>query len=207
MRSMDEQVIKKVESKIGSLPDGKIVFIKDFAHLGNDDAIRQSLKRLADKNKIVRLSKGIYYIPQKDKKLGNLYPTAEQIASAIAKRDEARIVPTGSFALYKLGLTSQIPMNVVFLTDGSPRKVIVGKQKILFKKTTPKNLSVNHSLSNLLIQSLRELGKENITKEVEKKLKKIISDSGDADVVEENISHAPQWIRRVVRNLLADINE
>lgn len=207
MRSMDEQVIKKVESKIGSLSDGKIVFIKDFAHLGSDDAIRQSLKRLADKNKIVRLSKGIYYIPQKDKKLGNLYPTAEQIASAIAKRDEARIVPTGSFALYKLGLTSQIPMNVVFLTDGSPRKVIVGKQKILFKKTTPKNLSVNHSLSNLLIQSLRELGKENITKEVKKKLKKIISDSGDADAIEANISHAPQWIRRVIRNFLADINE
>lgn len=205
--SMDEKIIKKVESKIGRLPGGKIVFIKDFTNLGNDDAIRQSLKRLADKNKIFRLSKGIYYIPKKDKKIGILYPTAEQIAKAIAKRDKARIVPTGSFALYKLGLTSQIPMNVVFLTDGSPRKVTVGKQKILFKKTTPKNLSVNHPLSNLIIQSLRELGKENITNEVEKKLRKIISESGDADAIEENISYAPQWIRSEIKKLIADTNE
>ena len=77
-------------------------------------------------------------------------PSAEQIAEAIKKRDQARIIPTGSYAQYKLGLTTQIPMNVVYLTDGSPRKIQIGNQKITFKKTTPKNLAVNHTLTSLI---------------------------------------------------------
>jgi hypothetical protein len=65
-----------------------------------------------------------------------MLPTTEQIAEAIAKRDKARIIPTGAYALHMLGLSTQIPMNVVYLTDSSARKVKVGKQTIVFKKTS-----------------------------------------------------------------------
>ena len=52
--------------------------------------------------------------------LGILYPTFEEIAAAIARRDKAKIVPTGIYALNQLGLSTQLPMNVVYLTEGSP---------------------------------------------------------------------------------------
>ena len=95
------------------------------------------------------------------KKMG-IIPSTEAIAEAIRKRDKARIVPTGSMALSALGLSTQVPMNVVFLTDGAARKIDLGKRKILFKKSAPKNLSAIGKISGLVIQALKEIGKGNV---------------------------------------------
>ncbi len=201
---MAESIIKKLNDKINKLPKGKIIFITDFASLGNDVVIRQSLKRLTNQKRLLRLAQGIYYRPKENKLLGTIHPTAEQIAEAIAKRDKARIVPTGSYALYKLGLSTQIPMNVVYLTDGSARKIKVGNQKITLKKTSPKNLAVNHKLSNLIIQGLRELRKENVTAQTVQKIKKIIEKSGESETVKKNIVYAPVWIQKIVLSIIEE---
>ena len=58
---------------------------------------------------LVRLAHGIYYYPKEDKEygLGIIYPSVEDIAQAIAKRDKAKIVPMGAYALNRLGLSTQ----------------------------------------------------------------------------------------------------
>ncbi len=91
------------------------------------------------------------------------------------------------YAQYRLGLTTQIPINVVYLTDGSQRKIQVGNQKITFKKTSPKNLAVSHTLTSLIIQA-------------------IIEKSNESKKVKENIKYAPVWIQKVVRNILKSID-
>lgn len=200
-------IIKQIKQKIERLPKGKVLFITDFPELGSDVTIRQSLQRLTKKSLLIRLSQGVYYYPKQNDVLGIIYPTAEQIAQAIAKRDKARIIPTGSYALYKLGLSTQIPMNVVCLTDGSARKIEVGKQKITFKKTSPKNLAVTHKLSNLVIQGLKELGKNNITENTNFKLKKIIGKSSETKKVKKNIRNAPVWIQKIVLQIIKEIEK
>ena len=159
---MTISVQNSVKKKLKSMSEGSIVFISDFSDFGTDTAIRQALLRLNKEQFIIRLSQGIYYYPKFDKLLGLINPTAEEIAEAIRNRDKARIIPTGSYAQYRLGLTTQIPMNVIYLTDGSPRKIEVGNQKITFKKTSPKNLAVNHALTSLIIQGLKEIGEGNV---------------------------------------------
>lgn len=99
---------------------------------------------------------------QQDPLLGTIYPSTEDIAKAIAKRDKATIVPPGSLALNSLGLSTQVPLNVVYLTDGSARKIDLGKRKIIFKKTSPRNLAALGSISKLAIQALKEIGKDNL---------------------------------------------
>lgn len=76
--------------------------------------------------------------PKTNKFIGEILPSDEEVAIAIAKRDKIRTVPTGTYALYALGLSTQIPMKIVLLTDGSPRTIIVGKKTIKFKKLHPK---------------------------------------------------------------------
>lgn len=152
-------VLKKIESILEKKKSGEILFIFDFLEISDYDTVRKSLQRLTEKELLIRLSKGIYYYPKRDKLLGLVYPSAEQLGNAIAKRDKARIIPTGSYAMHRLGLTTQVPMNVVYLTDGSARKIKIGKQTIVFKKTSPKNLNVKNQLSNLIIQGLRAIGK------------------------------------------------
>jgi hypothetical protein len=202
---MAETVIKKIQTRIKSLPKGKILFIKDFSTLGNDVVVRQSLKRLVEKEKLVKISQGIYYKPKKDKVLGPVKPSIENIAAAIAKRDKARIIPTGSYALYKLGLSDQVPMNIVYLTDGSPRVIKIGSRKITFKKTSPKNLAVEHKLSSMLIQGLKALGEKNTTDSVKQKLKSIIKQSKDIDEIKMSLLDAPIWIQNAMKPIIKEI--
>jgi len=79
---------------------------------------------------------------------------------AIVKRDKATVVPTGSYAMYKLGLTTQVPLNIVFYSDTSARKINIGKQTITFKKASSKNLAFIGEISTLVIQALRTISKD-----------------------------------------------
>ncbi|MDY0078453.1 MAG: DUF6088 family protein [Bacteroidales bacterium] len=198
-------VLKQIENSLKKKNPGEILFIKDFYKVGDYEAVRKSLQRLAEKGALIRLSQGIYYYPKKDELLGLVFPSAEQIGNAIAKRDKARIIPTGSYAIYRLGLTTQVPMNVVYLTDGSARKLEIGKQKIVFKKTSPKNLSPKNQLSSLIIQGLRAIGKENISQTHITKIKNIIVDSFGIVDIRTDMLHAPVWIQKIVFKILKEI--
>lgn len=97
-------------------------------------------------------------------------------------------------------------MNVVYLTDASPRKMQVGNQKITFKKTSPKNLSVGHSLTSLIIQALREIGGGNIEAEQLDQIKEIIKKSSESDKVRKNIRYAPAWIQNLILDILNSLD-
>ena len=195
----------KIENTIKQSDKGKLIFISDFSELDNYDTVRKSLQRLVKKDLIIRISKGIYYYPKKDEILGILYPSIEEIGKAIAKRDKARIIPTGAFAQHLLGLSTQIPMNVIYLTDGSARKIKIGKQTIVFKKTSPKNLSYENQLSSLIIQSLKSKKENNITEKEKQILKEIIIKSGKQKEIEKDIKNAQVWIRKIILQILSEI--
>ena len=198
-------VANKIENLIIKSKKGKFIFILDFLEYGNYDTVRKSLQRLVNKEFIIRISKGIYYYPKTDELLGVLYPTAEEIGKAIAKRDKARIIPTGAYAQHLLGLSTQIPMNIVYLTDGSARKVKIGNQTITFKKTSPKNLSFDSKLSSLIIQALKSKKENNITQTEKQRLAEIIKQSNEEEKIKNDIQNAPVWIRKIVLQILSDI--
>lgn len=186
---------KTIENKFDK---GEVFFISDFTELGTYEAVRKSLQRLVAEEKIGRVAKGIYLLPKKHERLGVIYPHAEQIARAIAKRDKARIIATGSTALNLLGLSTQVPLKAVYLTDGSARLVKVGNQTIQFKKTNPKNLSIEHRLTNLIIQALKAIGEKNVTQDQIEKIKNIINESDERDLIYQYLRNAPVWIQKVI---------
>ena len=98
------------------------------------------MQRLTNEGFLERLSRGIYLYPERDEILGFLYPTIETIVKKIADRDGVRIAPTGFTSLNYLGLSKQVPMNIVYLTDGSPREITIKNHMIKLKKTSPANL-------------------------------------------------------------------
>jgi hypothetical protein len=70
---------------------------------------------------------------------------------------------TGAFALYQLGLSTQIPANVVFITDGSPRRVTIGKGRgILFKHTSEmRTFAYQSQLMGLTVTALLDTHQKN----------------------------------------------
>jgi hypothetical protein len=178
---------------------GRILFPSNFDDIGNVEVVKKSLLRLENKKFLVRLAHGIYLYPKQDKLLGVLYPTIEEIALAIAERDKARIIPTGTTALNKLGLSTQIPMNIVFLTDGAPRGIVVGKRTIKLKRTSPKNLAVKGEITSLIIQALKEIGKDNVTAAQLEKIK-IHLEKEKQENIEHDAKLAPVWISKIMKN-------
>ena len=191
----------KVERSIYARPRGSIFFRNNFAALGSATAVRQALNRLEKKGTLIRLAQGIYLYPQKHKTLGIIYPPLDSVANAIAKRDKARIIPTGIQALNKLGLSTQVPLNAVYLIDGPSRTIKIGKGSIKFKKANPKILSVKNDISLLVIQALKELGESAIDETVKRKVKDIMKDL-DTDLVKKDMKLAPVWVSEIVLELL-----
>ena len=152
---------------------------------------------------IVRVAQGIYVRPKISKLIGALVPSAEEVAEAIAKRDRIRTVPTGSYALNALGLSTQVPMNIVLLTDGSPREIRVGKRKIKFKKTTPKNLLAKGKISRLVIQALKEIGNGKVTAQEENKIIELLKKEEVKDL-KHDITLAPVWVQKIMIKALTD---
>ncbi len=173
----------------------------DYLNYGSADAIRQALGRLVNKQVIVRVAQGIYVRPKISKLLGALVPSAEEVAEAIAKRDRIRTLPTGSYALNALGLSTQVPMNIVLLTDGSPREIKVGRRTIKFKKTTPKNLLSKGNISRLVIQALKEIGNGKVTIEEENKIILLLKKE-EVKALKHDIQLAPIWIQKTMRKAL-----
>lgn len=198
-----QSIENKIEKAIKSKPKGSLVFPGDFLHYGSAKAIQKSLERLEDKKVIVRVAHGIYVRPKISEFIGIILPSAEEIVEAIAKRDKIRTVPTGSYALNALGLSTQIPMNIVLLTDGSPRTIKIGKRTIKLKKTTPKNLLAKGKISRLVIQALKELGNGKVDNEEEQKIIHLLKQE-EQKHLQHDIALAPVWIQKIMKKALND---
>lgn len=199
MTSIEDKILQHIEA----FPKGELFLPSDFSELGSSEAVRLSLFRLEKEGVITRVAQGIYVCPRESSLIGKLTPTAEEVAEAIAKRDKIRTTPTGSYALNALGLSTQVPMNIVLLTDGSPREIKVGKRKIKFKKTTPKNLMAKGKISRLVIQALKEIGNGKVTAVEEQKILDVLKKENEKDL-KHDIALAPVWIQKIMRKAMTN---
>lgn len=203
---MNESIEIQVFNKIKKARRGSLFFVDSFAAIANAKSVNKALERLVITGELHRVATGIYVRPVKDKIIGTILPTIDEVAIAIAKRDKARIVPTGSYAMYKLGLTTQVPMNVVYYTDASARKIKIGKQTITFKKASSKNVAAIGNISKLAIQALRSIGKDKVKEEEIKKIQALLKKEKPYHL-QHDLRLAPEWIRKLIDVINTDTKE
>lgn len=201
---MYESIEIQLLDRIKKAGRGVLFFTENFVSYGSTEAVKKALQRLTNSGELDRVATGIYVRPVIDSVIGKVSPSIEDIAKAIAKRDKARIVPTGAYALNRLGLSTQVPMNVVFLTDGSARKIKIGKRSILFKKASPKNVATVGEISGLAIQALKEIGKEKVLDKEIKHIQELLKNEKPTRL-EHDIRLAPAWIREIMKPVLKSI--
>jgi len=199
MQSIEDKILKRMK-KCGR---GKAFFVSDFETYGEAKAVSKALSKLVKKQTLIKLATGIYYYPKIDKKLGLgvLMPSLDSVAEAIARRDKARIAPTGLYALNRLGLSTQVPANYVFLTDGSPRRIKIGNGKgILFKHTAPKNLAFKSDVAMLATFALKEITQERVTQEHLDRLKYVFRQVPQEQILQDS-RLMPEWIKKLIIRL------
>ena len=196
MQSVENKILSVIKSK----KYGTILFASDFADAGERKTINKAFERIALSGKIIRLARGIYCKPKVDTEFGFgvIYPSVEDVAQAIAQRDKCRIVPTGDTALNKLGLSTQVPMNAVYLTDGTPRRIkIYNGRGILFKHVVPKRLDFKSELIMLITFALQTLGQGNLSEEQFSRIKQLLSNE-PKERISEDLKLIPGWIRSII---------
>lgn len=172
----------------------------DFLGIGSREAIDVVLHRLARQGTIRRLARGVYDFPKKHPVLGTLSPSAEAVARALAGRDRTRLQPAGAYAANALGLSEQVPAKAVFLTDGPARTVKIGPTTIQLRRTTPRNMEAAGRLSGMLIQALRELGEDHVTRERRDHLKRTLPADKRRELLKD-LRLAPAWMHPIFREL------
>jgi predicted transcriptional regulator of viral defense system len=201
-----KSTVNKIESKIKSSKRGKIFFQEDFATLGTPNAIQLALAKLQKSGLLMRVAHGIYYYPKinKNQYISSKYlpPSIDEIAYSIAKRDKIRIVPTGAYALNTLGLSTQVPANMVFITEGAPRRISVGKGRgILFKHTSEaRSLAYKSKLLMLIVSALREIGENKATLQQLEIIKSHLTNVSQKEL-NTDLQLMPIWVRKILLSL------
>lgn len=197
---MSQTIENNILTMIIGKKGGWVFTPSHFLDLGSRAAVDQALSRLVRCGKIRRLARGLYDYPRRHPALGDLPPNYERIARALAGRDNLKIQPSGAYAANLLGLSDQVPARIVFLTDGANRTVQVKNQQIVLKRTTPKNMAAAGSISGLVIQALRYLGKDHVDDKVIGVLKTRLTEDDKRQLV-RNLRYAPAWIGSIFKRL------
>src|ERR1700675_2014485 len=167
MRDLTLKVLKRAKAaRAGSALTPRV-----FDDLGNRAAVDQALSRLTKAGKIRRISRGVYDVPRHHPTLGPLSPDPDAVARAIADQSGYRLQPTPARAANALGLSSQVPAQIVYLIDGSSRKIKVGNQIIHFKHAGPRALLGAGTPAGVALQAIRALGPDRLTAGVIRQLR------------------------------------
>src|ERR1039457_5281416 len=165
MQTMRDQIVTRIE-RLGA---GNAFSAKDFLDIGSRGTVDMALGSLTRSGIIRRIRRGLYDMPRVNPALGGkLSPDIDEAAQAIARRQRWKIVPEGAWAANLLGLSTQVPAKIIYLTDGPNNEVPVGRRSIHFKHARPKALAGLEGKFALVVQALRHLGKESVgPKEIE----------------------------------------
>jgi hypothetical protein len=156
---MRDQIVARIER----LGKAKIFLAKDFLDIASRTTIDVTLASLTLNGRIRRISRGLYDIPMLNPALGGkLSPDVDEAARAIARRQRLKIVPEGAWAANLLGLSTQVPAKIIYLTDGPNSQLPIGRRIIHFKHARPKAFAGLEGKAALVVQALRHLGKEGI---------------------------------------------
>ena len=196
MQTLEDKVIAKIYGR----GRGWAFTPKEFAALGDARSVGMALTRLTRKGTIRRLARGLYDYPREDPSLGLLPPSTDDIAKALKGRDDSRLQPSGAHAANLLGLSNQVPVRAVYLTDATSRKVQVGKRQIVLKHTTTRNMATAGRISGTVIQALRWLGERHVNEDTVAILRRQLSEH-DKKQLAKDLRYAPAWIAEFMKKV------
>ena len=194
-----QNIIRRVQRQTRTDP-GRVFTPFDFLDLGSPHGVGMTLLRMVRAGTMRHLGRGLYDVPRHHPLLGELLPTADAIAQALARRDGATIQPAEAMAANLLSLSEQVPVKAVFLTDGPARHVTVGSLTVQLKHRPRRKVGSAAPTSSLVFAALRGLGKAYVTKARVAHLRQTL-DAKDRKRLLKDLSLAPVWMHPILRYL------
>lgn len=188
--------------RAGELAEGTPVSTGMFLDLGTRPAIRNALLRLLRTQKLLRVGRGIYVVPVVSR-FGSSAPSAHRLVEQLSRISGDDIVPSGATTANALGLTTQVPVQVVFWTSGRSRKLNLGKLIVHLEHVASWQLALAKEPAGEIVRALAWAGPERVhtvLKEIERKVPRT-----DMVRLAQQVSRFPQWLARALKET-ADSN-
>ncbi len=195
-------ITSKIKQRIIGKGRGAIFAPPDFLDIGSRASVDQALSRLADQGVIRRLTRGLYDYPKKSPRFGYLSPSADDVALAVARKDNQVLQPSPAMAANQLGLSTQVPSKPTYMTDGPTRVKTIGRQVIQFRNASSKTLVGAGQKTGAVFQALRYVGKDRVDDQVIGKLARSLDDK-DRVLLSKQSTHVPAWMHPVVQQIVA----
>lgn len=177
-----------------------VFFRTDFPQY-HVESVGRVLSEMTDEGVLMRLSPGVYVKPRMSR-FGPVIPSVMKVVEAIARRDNAQILPSGATALNALGLSTQVPVSYSFLTTGSARTLLIGGRKVTLKRGVPKNFAYNTQIIAYLVQALRCLGERNVGADELNQIGLLIHKETDREGLQNDVHIMPEWMKRIVKPMI-----
>ena len=200
--SVAQQIARRIARQFRS-DQGRVFTPFDFLDLGSPHCVGMTLLRLARAGTLRRIGRGFYDVPRTHPLLGELLPTAEAVAKALARRDGITIQPTEAMAANLLRLSEQVPVRVVYLTDGPSRIVSVGPVTVVLRHRPRRKVGNPSTISSLVFSALRNLGKSEATKARVAHLRGALK-AKDRNRLLRDLPLAPAWMHPILRYIAGE---
>jgi hypothetical protein len=191
VQALAEQIMERAQA----LPEGAPIAAKALLHLGSRAAVDQALSRLVRAGRLLRAGRGLYVRPL-ESRFGVRPPAVEKVVQAVGAQRGEVIAANGAAAANSLGLTTQVPIRMVYLTSGPDRTLSLGKQTVEFKHAPPWQLLLAGRPAGEAVRALAWLGPEKVEPALEM-LKRKLGPSAFGELVAVG-PRLPTWLARSV---------
>lgn len=192
---------EKISDKINDFDSNKVFFANDFLDIASYETARKILNRMVKEGKIKRVIDGFYYNPRYSELVGEYEAVSiHELALAIARKYNWNIAPCSSTALNLIGLSTQVPTHYKYISSGRYKKYTIGDTVLEFKKVNPGEIANMSLKTATVIQAIKSLGKENMNREVIRKIRENLTEEEISDLMDESKS-VPSWIYEVIREV------
>jgi hypothetical protein len=190
-------VAQTISRRIRAKGRGWVFTPKDFLDVGTRAAVDQTLSRLVRKGTIRRLDRGVYDYPKQHDKLGTLSPYLGDLAQAIAAKTGDKIFPSGAAAANYLGLSTQVPAQPVYLTNGTSRRKTVAGRTIILKHARVPIMNSVTDRANFVLQALSYLGQSHIDDQIIEQCAARL-DKRDMKDLSASVARIPGWMADII---------
>src|SRR5258708_252810 len=203
-RQMKRTMHDKILARLDRAGLGRAFMAKDFLDIATRGSIDMALTHLTRSGTIRRIRRGLYDKPKISPSLGGaLSPDIDEAARALARRFRWKIVPDKAWAANLLGLSTQVPAKIVYLSDGPNKKIALGRRMIQFKHARPQALTGARGKPALAVQALRYLGKKGVDERTLSRLKNALSHAEKRQLL-KSARLGVDWIYEVAKQIAKD---
>lgn len=196
-----QPIENKVKNRIYGKGRGWSFSKIDFSDLGNTASVDRALSRLQADGTIRRVLRGLYDYPKYSKLLKkDLSPDIDQVAQALARKFGWTIQASGNAALNILGLSTQVPTQYVYHSDGKSKSYKVGEIELGFKKTTLKDSDLKYPESALVVQALKAMDKKILTAAQRKKIANYFPPETHAKILKDT-RYTTSWVYEEIKQI------